>query len=94
MQFQHTMIQFECGEIEPVFLNRLYMPRGCYGFIEGTRPFGMEFDKKRINWNVLFHLKAACNENGPFPISECVSDDNFNSDGKRQLYLFLFIQRK
>lgn len=29
-----------------------------------------------------------------FPISVFVSDDNFNSDGKRQLYLFLFIRGK
>lgn len=29
-----------------------------------------------------------------FSISGCVSDDNFNLDEKRQLYLFLFILGK
>lgn len=48
------------------FLNKLYRLGRCYGFIEGTRPFGMEFDKRRINWNVPFHIEAVCNENRPF----------------------------
>lgn len=64
------------------------------GLLKGHVPLAWNLIREGLTEMFHFISKRFVMKIDLFPISVFVSDDNFNSDGKRQLYLFLFIRGK
>lgn len=88
------MIGFKCREIELVFSINFRGKGGVMGLLKGHVLLAWNLIREELTEMFHFISKRFVMKIDLFPISVFVSDDNFNSDGKRQLYLFLFIRGK